>query len=74
MANLLCSADTGGERAAAMHSLIGTAKLNGMDPEACSRHVLDRIAEHPVNRADALLPWNMAAQIERGAKAQRLAA
>jgi transposase len=71
---LFAGSDAGGERAAAMYSLIGTAKLNGMDPQAYLHHVLERIAEHPVNRVDELLPWNVAAQIERDAAAQRLAA
>jgi hypothetical protein len=48
---LFAGSDTGGERAATMYSLIGTAKLNGVDPEAYLRHVLERIAE--------LLPWNV---------------
>ena len=50
--------DAGGERAAAIYSLICTAKLNDLDPEAYLRTVLDRIADHPVNQVDALLPWN----------------
>ncbi|MCY0385647.1 transposase domain-containing protein, partial [Robbsia sp. Bb-Pol-6] len=49
----------GGHRAAAMYSLIGTAKLNGLDPEAYLREVLTRIADHPVNRIDDLLPWTL---------------
>ena len=49
-----------GERAAAFYSLIGTAKLNGLDPEGYLRAVLERIAEHPINRVDELLPWNLA--------------
>jgi transposase len=55
---LFAGADSGGERAAAIYSLIGTAKLNGVDPEAWLRHVLTHIADHPVNRVDEFLPWN----------------
>ncbi len=56
---LFAGADTGGERAAAMYSLIGSAKLNGLDPEAYLRHVLARIADHPITRIGELLPWNV---------------
>ncbi len=55
---LFAGADSGGERAAGIYSLIGTAKLNGIDPEAWLRHVLTQITDHPVNRVDELLPWN----------------
>lgn len=54
---LFAGADSGGERAAAIYSLIGSAKLNGVDPEVYLRHVLGRIADHPINRIDELLPW-----------------
>jgi hypothetical protein len=57
---LFAGSDTGGERAAAIYSLIGSAKLNGIDPEAYLREVLMRIADHPVNRIADLLPWNIA--------------
>ena len=58
---LFAGSNTGGERAAAIYSLIGSAKLNGMDPEAYLSDVLARIADHPINRIDELLPWNVAA-------------
>jgi transposase len=58
---LFAGSDTGGQRAAAIYSLIGTAKLNGLDPEAYLREVLTRIADHPVNRIGELLPWNLVA-------------
>ena len=51
--------DAGGERAAAIYSLVETAKLNGLDPEAYLRRVLERIADHPVQRVDEMLPWNL---------------
>jgi transposase len=60
---LFAGADTGGERAAATYSLIGTAKLNGVDPEAWLRHVLAHIADHPVNKVDDFLPWNCIGQL-----------
>jgi len=56
---LFAGSNSGGERAAAMYTLIGTAKLNGLDPEAYLRQVLDRIDDHPINRIDDLLPWNV---------------
>lgn len=58
---LFAGSDAGGDRAAAFYSLIGTAKLCGLDPEAYLREVLTRIAEHPINRIEELLPWNVAA-------------
>ena len=51
--------DAGGERAAAIYSLLGSAKLNGIDPEASLGAVLRRIADHPINRIAELLPWNL---------------
>ena len=56
---LFMGSDAGGERAAAFYSLVETAKLNGLDPEAYLREVFTRIAEHPINRIDELLPWNI---------------
>ena len=56
---LFLGSDAGGERAATMYSLLGTVKLNGVNPETYLRHVLSVIADHPVNRVDELLPWNV---------------
>ena len=55
---LFCGSDRGGHRAAAMYSLIVTAKMNDVDPQAWLTDVLSRIAAHPVHRLDELLPWN----------------
>ncbi len=57
---LFAGADSGGERAAAIYSLIGSAKLNGLDPELYLRTVLAQIADHPISRIGELLPWNLA--------------
>ena len=57
---LFAGSDAGGERAAIFYTLIRSAKLNGVEPEAYLREVLTRIGEHPINAIDALLPWNIA--------------
>jgi transposase len=56
---LFAGSDAGGDRAAAFYSLIGTAKLNRWDPEAYLREVFTRIADHPINRIEELLPWSL---------------
>ena len=55
---LFCGSDRGGVRAAVMYTLIGTAKLNDIDPQAWLADVLGRIAGTPQSRLDELLPWN----------------
>ena len=58
--------DGGGHTAAVIYSLIGTCKLNGINPQAYLRYVLERIADHPINRIDELLPWAVAKHLGRG--------
>jgi transposase len=65
---LFAGADSGGERAAAIYSLIGSAKLNDLDPEGYLRDVIARIAEHPMSRIGELLPWNIAALLTTEAR------
>lgn len=61
---LFAGSDRGGERAAVMYSLIVTARLNGIDPQAWLADVLARIADAPVSRLPGLLPWNWAVETE----------
>ena len=61
--HLFAGADTGGERAAGIYSLVGTAKLCDIDPEAYLRCVLERIADYPINKVKELLPWTLMASV-----------
>ena len=61
---LFAGSNAGGERAAAIYSLLGSAKLNGLDPELYLRTVLAQIAEHRISQIQDLLPWNMAASLQ----------
>ena len=67
---LFAGSDDGGERAAAIYSLLGTAQLNGLNIEAYLRYLFERLSDYPVNRVHELLPWNLATNIP----AMRLAA
>jgi transposase len=67
---LFAGSDRGGERAAVMYTLIQTAKLNDVDPQAWLADVLVRINDHTITDLAALLPWHWAAEMER----RRLAA
>ncbi len=60
---MFAGSDAGGDRAAAIYSLIGSAKLNGLDPEAYLRFVIERIADYRISELDDLLPWRVADQI-----------
>jgi transposase len=64
---LFAGSDAGGERAAILYTLIQTAKLNGLDPEAYLADVIDRIADHPASRIGELLPWSWAAATQQQA-------
>ena len=59
---LFAGSDRGGQRAAKMYSLIVTAKMNDIDPQAWLADVLTRIADHPAHRLEELLPWNWKAR------------
>jgi transposase len=64
---LFAGSDCGGERAAAMYTLLGTAKLNGLAPEFYLRTVLSRIADHPISQILELLPWNLIVTLQTDA-------
>jgi hypothetical protein len=66
---MFVGSDSGGKRAAAMYSLIGSCKLNGIDPRAYLTYVLTHIAEHKVNLIDELLPWNVAKKLSNAVHA-----
>ena len=68
---LFLGSDHGGESAAVIYGLIESCKLNTIDPQAYLHHVLERIADHPINQLEALLPWNVAEQLrpEQAARA-----
>jgi len=57
---LFVGSQAGGRSAAVAYTLIETARLNGVDPQAWLTSTLDRIADHKINRIDELLPWNYA--------------
>lgn len=60
---LFAGSDTGGDRAASIYTIVQTAKLNCVNPEAYLRDILAKIADgHPINKLDALMPWNLAPQ------------
>lgn len=61
---LFAGSDAGGETAARLYSLIGTCRLNGLDPHHYLRHVLERIATHPINRIESLLPWHVGPSLD----------
>ncbi|SIR53002.1 transposase domain-containing protein, partial [Acidiphilium rubrum] len=67
---LFAGSDRGGERAAMMYSLITTAKMNDVDPQAWLADILTRIASHPVHRIEELMPWNWIAPQSQSSAAQ----
>jgi len=72
---LFFGSDSGGERAAIIYSLVESCKLNNIDPHRYLHYVLERIADHPINRIDELLPWNVADKLNQPAQVtQALAA
>ena len=55
---MFCGSDRGGERAAAIYSLIVSAKMNDLDPQAYLADLFGRLPDQPMNKIDDLLPWN----------------
>jgi hypothetical protein len=55
---LFSGSDAGGDRAAVIYTIVETCKMNGINPQAYLADVIERIADHPANRVDELLPWN----------------
>ena len=70
---LFVGSEGGGKAAAIAYTLIETAKLNGIDPQAWLTDVLGRITEHKLNQIDKLLPWNCAASQADGTSTQKAA-
>ncbi|MGV3769920.1 MAG: IS66 family transposase, partial [Sphingobium phenoxybenzoativorans] len=64
---LFCGSDRGGQRAAILYTLIQTARLSDVDPQAWLADILGRIADHPASRIDELLPWNWVSADSRSA-------
>jgi len=62
---LFFGSDSGGERAAIIYSLIESCKLNCIDPQRYLQYVIERIADHPINRVEELLPWNVADKLNQ---------
>jgi IS66 C-terminal element len=54
---LFCGSDAGGQRAACVYTIVESAKMCGINPQAYLADVLERIADHPIHKIDALLPW-----------------
>ncbi|QNI30725.1 transposase domain-containing protein [Alloacidobacterium dinghuense] len=69
---LFAGSNPGGERAAAIYTLLGTAKLNGFDPELYLCHVLEWVADHPINLIYELLPWNLSTRLIPTIRRKRL--
>lgn len=61
---LFVGSDAGGERAALIYSLLGTARLNDINPQDYLTYIIERIADHPINRVDELLPWNLTSELD----------
>src|ERR1700682_2279275 len=65
---LFFGSDSGGERAAIIYSLVESCKFNHIDPQRYLHYVLERIADHPINRIEELLPWNLIDQLQQPAQ------